>query len=557
MKSLQYLNGVSDTVVVFSDTRPANVLFDRPVPKDTSFTLTDYTFSLTVGGNIVEIIQPAITNVRYKINLGSADAVVNWGTLPPGVTTTQTGTIHTLYGINSVETWELIKQPTIIVNPSYTGTFSYSAAVVYNTSSAADIEYEWNVGVYAPLSELIAQASIDIAPNYIRGATSNPQAYFSLGAEGRLILGSSFTMNVNARADKVLQPLTLTVQPTLDCTAIRYIDFADSTSIDPAFGELYKGITIDVDSNILITSTSNISNTMARLYNLPTGTLNETIYESGFTSDTTKSIAYKNAGYTLGNYYPHQFLAYIDNSGTAQLKVKYGSNDWSGSNTITACDEIDIANYGYIAKTKIGNTVSVFKYIHATTSLNSEWSIGISGDLGTYLRMNDDYVVIAGRNTSRQVNVYNTLDGTLIYTITLGTTILGIDLKDNVIAVATDSGVDLYDIISETNTLTIPQTISTQATDQRVVSLTDLYVSISSTNEYFNSNTNRGVVRIYQRATGNIHATLYNPNVVNNDPNDQFGSSVYVSEDYCIVGAPYEDNASETVQNVGVIYIYS
>ena len=60
-------------------------------------------------------------------------------------------------------------------------------------------------------------------------------------------------------------------------------------------------------------------------------------------------------------------------------------------------------------------------------------------------------------------------------------------------------------------------------------------------------------VKIYDRATGSLVTTLYNPNSNTTDTTDDFGQNLDISETYLAVTADREDG---TNTNLGVIYIY-
>ena len=84
MNTLEYLN--NSQTITYTDNRAANVIFDRPRGKDTlPVTLTDVTFNVIPAINIVEIIKPEITNVRYKIELYDLSAIIDWGQLPNNI----------------------------------------------------------------------------------------------------------------------------------------------------------------------------------------------------------------------------------------------------------------------------------------------------------------------------------------------------------------------------------------------------------------------------------------------------------------------------------------
>jgi hypothetical protein len=168
----------------FTDLREAAVITDVPEPTDLTFTELTRSFTVKNTVNIVEIIQPQICNVRYKINIASSDSFVYWLTLPTGTYVTQAGSIWTIWGVTA-ENWDQIKNPTIELSPDYFGSFSYSAAIVYDLPSQANIEIEWNVGIYAPQSQLTAVSSFSI--NFTRRRNFNffGQALFSQTANLR------------------------------------------------------------------------------------------------------------------------------------------------------------------------------------------------------------------------------------------------------------------------------------------------------------------------------------------------------------------------------------
>jgi len=200
MKSLEYLNGVASNTITFTDNRAANVLFDRPNPKDVSFTELGRTFSAYVATEIIEIIKPATTNIRVSINI--TNATVDFGTLPIGLTTTQVGTVYYVFGIDSISDWDAVKSPTITLDEDYFGDASYEFSIIYDTDTETDVTVSYNVGVFEPVSSLDVESALTVSGNQVFDANVEIINFFTLTVLGIETLGSQFFMNVVANATK-------------------------------------------------------------------------------------------------------------------------------------------------------------------------------------------------------------------------------------------------------------------------------------------------------------------------------------------------------------------
>lgn len=253
MKTLQYLNGIAGTVVSFTDSRPSGVIFDRPQGKSYDFTASTYSFALLVGGNILEIINPVVANVRYKINLGNALATLSYASLPPGVVVSQSGTIYTIYGIDSVSDWEAVKDPNITLDLEYQGTFSYDVTILYNTDTTADNEFTWTVGVFAPVSEITSTFALSSAPKRTASLVSN--------ITNITILSCDFDVNSQVKGF-VASPdafATLYCRPKVDPFLSDFSDFnytSGQTELItgvPAFEDLNTGViyTVTITPSII------------------------------------------------------------------------------------------------------------------------------------------------------------------------------------------------------------------------------------------------------------------------------------------------------------------
>ena len=167
MNSLNYLNGVSDTVVSFTDNRPSNVLFDRPKAKDIAFTDTSLSFNVIAGINIIELI--GTPNVRYQIEVGSSYATVTLGSLPTGVTLVQSGNTYTFYGIDSVSDWNAVKSPLITLTAGFAGNVYYNPTILYDTDIQSNLQQQWTVGVFVPEAVMPTTSLCTITANKITG----------------------------------------------------------------------------------------------------------------------------------------------------------------------------------------------------------------------------------------------------------------------------------------------------------------------------------------------------------------------------------------------------
>ena len=138
MNSLSELNSFASTGVEFTDSRTPGVVFNREVAFNQFISIDtttgSYTHELKVGINIKDVIQPTVCLPTYTVDLSAAggDATLTWDTLPSGVTaTTPSANVYRLSGINSKAIWDAIKSPTITIDPTFAGGFTYTATIAY------------------------------------------------------------------------------------------------------------------------------------------------------------------------------------------------------------------------------------------------------------------------------------------------------------------------------------------------------------------------------------------------------------------------------------------
>jgi hypothetical protein len=151
MNSLTELNGyVNSFNLTYTDVRSANVVFDRPVPVNQNQTVDrGFTISASIGYDIVEIVNAAVSTPTYNINVsGLASATVSWANLPAGVTVTNTASgIYVVSGFSDKTQWDLIKSPTIDFSDDYAGTWTYSSSISYYSEVDGAQTKTWSTGV--------------------------------------------------------------------------------------------------------------------------------------------------------------------------------------------------------------------------------------------------------------------------------------------------------------------------------------------------------------------------------------------------------------------------
>lgn len=199
---------------------------------------------------------------------------------------------------------------------------------------------------------------------------------------------------------------------------------------------------------------------------------------------------------------------------------------------------------------------------------------GAAGDqFGDVVAISDDYVAVAGHQEddaggsgSGKVYVFTASTGTYLRTLdnpnAHGTSAndkfgTSISISDSYIAVSAsletdeDSGGNnsgkVYIFNASTGSLVTtidnPSPWSTSAYDEfgNSISLTDTVIAVGAWQE---GDSEEGRAYIFSTTSGTLLHELRNPSVFGTVNNDQFGYSVATTDDYVVVGARYEDDAS-------------
>lgn len=155
MNSLTELNSHSRTILEVSDNRPSGVILDRDnsLIVDQQIVITTTSNVLPVSFNIVEIVNYATANVRYRLTIETPSPSLTptslaWATIPAGVTLTQVGQQYTLSGISTAAQWEIIKSPTWTIPAGFAGfpVWYVSAELIFFDSTLSqDVNRQFDI----------------------------------------------------------------------------------------------------------------------------------------------------------------------------------------------------------------------------------------------------------------------------------------------------------------------------------------------------------------------------------------------------------------------------
>ena len=259
------------------------------------------------------------------------------------------------------------------------------------------------------------------------------------------------------------------------------------------------GMSVSVDGNYAIVGASGEDDAggtdsgKAYIFDVTTGTLIHTLNNPN---------AY---GTSAGD----QFGISVAISGNYAIVGAFGEDDASG----TTSGKVYIFNVTTGALVHTLNNPNPY----GTSAFDYFWSVAISGN---YAIVGAQYEDAAGADGSGKAYVYNVTTGALVYT------------------------------------LNNPNAYGTGTSDQfgESVAISGNYAIVGATSEDDAGGLTSGKAYIFDVTTGTLVHTLNNPNAYGTSANDYFGISVAIDDNYAIVGAYQEDDASGTAS--GKTYIF-
>ena len=171
MKTLSYLNSIADTQLTFTDNRAPDVRFNSLDFRDIQIESTLNTFAAQHPVDIIEIIQPTLADVSYKIQMPvGIDVSLSWASIPAGVSIDRAGNTWTVSGIQTVAHWNAMKSPTVTLPIDYNGAFSYVSTIRYLRQEGY-INRSWTVGYFVPTVKCIASFNQSALVTQFKGTT--------------------------------------------------------------------------------------------------------------------------------------------------------------------------------------------------------------------------------------------------------------------------------------------------------------------------------------------------------------------------------------------------
>jgi surface protein len=214
MSSFGDLKDYSNETIEFNDLRPATVLFEKPQPFDIELTSEDLTFDVENPYTILEIVNVDIAQPFFSVDVSFfPGTIVSWPVIPQGLTVTESAGVYSIGPFEDIETYELIKTPTITIPEEFQGVFFYSPSIDYTTDAGAE-SYIWQVGVFVPVSQLSAEFEINAQPLKVKDSgVINLEAFaskltiFSKKEELEATLEINFNLEVDFDVRKDLTQL--------------------------------------------------------------------------------------------------------------------------------------------------------------------------------------------------------------------------------------------------------------------------------------------------------------------------------------------------------------
>jgi hypothetical protein len=194
MNSLYDLNHFSSTTIVtYTDSRTPAVMFDRITPTNGNVNINeDDTHTVPVGAEIVDIIRGADCLPKYIINVSScAGATVSWTTVPSGCVVTNPSTgVYQISNVLTVDIWNTIKNPIVSIPHGFTGTFTYTAKVAWNTTDYK----QWSILVsVADITYMTTPTGLYFFPGQTGTVTGNPTILSNIATTWTVTVTPSIT----------------------------------------------------------------------------------------------------------------------------------------------------------------------------------------------------------------------------------------------------------------------------------------------------------------------------------------------------------------------------
>ena len=289
MNSLSELNAFSATALDVTDSRGSKVIFDRVAPLqplNQVLNITSTTVTVNPGIEIVDIINYATANVRYRVIIRTGGtplltgSSVTWGAIPTSLLLTTAGDQYTISGITTLADWNAVKSFTwnlpanFATRPNW---FLDVAVIYYDSALAQDVTVNWEVydEDFYYIAELFAVSSMSAVVG------NKKQFSAALSSQSNLDFPGSRVVQFNIAMASSSNLLTSGLDLDL---AQAFITFTTSLSVTIGVRKRYTAALSAVSTaSITPTYTLIVTNLTARSYLSNNGT-------AVFTSPNTPNI---------------------------------------------------------------------------------------------------------------------------------------------------------------------------------------------------------------------------------------------------------------------------
>jgi len=275
MNSLQELNTFGQTSLDLPDERGSQVIFDRVAPLqplDTTDQIVSTTVAVNPGIEIVEIVNHATANVRYRVRIQTSGSpaltgsTVNWASIPSGLTLTTVGNTYTISGITTLAHWNAIKSFTWNLPANYASCpnwFLDVAVLYYDSARNEEMVVDWEV--YDPdnyyIAKINSSSSLELTILKIKSSSASNSATASLIAQGSYarFADAALTASASISAVGTTNPTNLNATFSLACSFrynVRPTLAFNSQSNMIAYNTTYIDVTRSADTYTLNTATA-------------------------------------------------------------------------------------------------------------------------------------------------------------------------------------------------------------------------------------------------------------------------------------------------------------
>lgn len=308
--SLTELNDFSTTAVTSGDDRAYSITWSANTASNQSVSTTeDIAIIIPTGVDLVDAVSIPSGNITYNIDLSSfgANAILNWPTLPTGVTSGNASGVHSITGVFDATTWSDAVQASLTLKDR-TSNYSFTSNVRYpniaNVSNFDTKNWTTNVSITSSHAELSTPTNFywdEDTATLITGAPQITDAYVGPGNYtivitpnvANAVLNMVTTGSANSTLNPTTKALTITGPKASVNVALGNITMTPYPDYQTSFNLNYSLTNPVSNVNTQVNQTAMIGNiiadwTMTNNYNFAEDQATQLVYHV-YDTDTTAS----------------------------------------------------------------------------------------------------------------------------------------------------------------------------------------------------------------------------------------------------------------------------